>query len=33
MEKIGLRYDADGDFLHPSLHPEDPLAPHVLYRG
>lgn len=33
MEKIGLVRDTDADFLHPQLNPEDPLAPHVLFRG
>jgi RimJ/RimL family protein N-acetyltransferase len=32
MEKIGLRYVADGDFDHPSVPEGDPLRPHVLYR-
>jgi RimJ/RimL family protein N-acetyltransferase len=32
MEKIGLRYVADGDFEHPSVPEGDPLRPHVLYR-
>jgi len=31
-EKIGLRYDLDGDFDHPSVPDGDPLQPHVLYR-
>lgn len=32
MERIGLRRDRAGDFLHPALDGDDPLAPHVLYR-
>ena len=32
MEKIGLEWDADGDFEHPNLPPGDPLRLHVLYR-
>jgi len=32
MDKIGLRYDPDGDFDHPSVADGDPLKPHVLYR-
>jgi RimJ/RimL family protein N-acetyltransferase len=32
MEKIGMRHDPDGDFLHPALPPEHKLARHVLYR-
>jgi RimJ/RimL family protein N-acetyltransferase len=32
MEKIGMTRDAEGDFLHPALHPGHKLAPHVLYR-
>nr|WP_295889574.1 GNAT family N-acetyltransferase [uncultured Devosia sp.] len=31
MEKIGMRYDADADFMHPEIPPDHPLAPHVLY--
>ena len=33
MEKIGLIRDPDGDFRHPQLSPDDPLAPHVLFRS
>jgi RimJ/RimL family protein N-acetyltransferase len=33
MEKIGLVRDPDGDFDHPRLAADDPLRPHVLYRG
>lgn len=32
MEKIGLRYDPDSDFDHPSVPDGSPLRPHVLYR-
>jgi RimJ/RimL family protein N-acetyltransferase len=32
MNKIGLRYDASGDFEHPNVTIGDPLRPHVLYR-
>ena len=33
MEKIGLKYDPNGDFDHP-MFPDDPhLCRHVLYRG
>ncbi|TDR73820.1 GNAT family N-acetyltransferase [Paludibacterium purpuratum] len=32
MQAIGMRRDIDGDFLHPQLPPEHPLARHVLYR-
>ena len=32
MDKIGLRYDPDGDFDHPSVPDGSPLKPHVLYR-
>lgn len=32
MEKIGMKCDLVGDFLHPRLPPKHPLAPHVLYR-
>lgn len=32
MERIGLAYDPAGDFDHPSLGPDHPLRPHVLYR-
>ena len=34
MEKIGLRHDPSGDFLHPGMPADHPLRPHVLlYRG
>jgi len=32
MERIGMVRDADGDFDHPALAAEHPLARHVLYR-
>jgi RimJ/RimL family protein N-acetyltransferase len=32
MEKIGMKHDQDGSFLHPLLPPEHKLARHVLYR-
>lgn len=32
MDRIGMRRDPDGDFLHPSLPADHPVAPHVLYR-
>lgn len=32
MEKIGLSYDPDGDFDHPSVPDGHRLKPHVLYR-
>jgi RimJ/RimL family protein N-acetyltransferase len=32
MERLAMRHDAAEDFLHPSLHPSDALAPHVVYR-
>ncbi|KZM51199.1 acetyltransferase [Labrenzia sp. OB1] len=32
MRRIGMKRDHDGDFLHPSLSPDHPFAPHVLYR-
>ena len=32
MEKIGMRRDPEGDFLHPVLPPDHRLRPHVLYR-
>lgn len=32
MERIGMRHDADGDFEHPLIAPDSPLAAHVLYR-
>lgn len=32
MERIGMKRDLGGDFLHPSLPADHPIAPHVLYR-
>ena len=32
MARLGMRHDRAEDFLHPALGPEDPLAPHVVYR-
>jgi len=32
MEKIGMERDKAGDFLHPGLPAEHPMAQHVLYR-
>lgn len=32
MRRIGMRRDADGDFLHPSLPEDHPVALHVLFR-
>ncbi len=32
MRRLGMRRDEADDFLHPSIEPGDPLAPHVLYR-
>ena len=32
MERLGMRRDPAEDFIHPSLEPDHPLAPHVLYR-
>jgi ribosomal-protein-alanine N-acetyltransferase len=32
MEKLGMRRDPGDDFLHPTLPPDHPLAPHILYR-
>lgn len=32
MRRLGMRRDPDGDFLHPSLPKDHPVAPHVLYR-
>ncbi len=33
MEKIGMKRDFQGDFLHPKLATTHPLAPHVLYKA
>lgn len=32
MEKIGLKYDVQGDFAHPEFDPDHQLSTHVLYR-
>lgn len=32
MERIGMRQDPTGDFMHPAMPPVHPLAHHVLYR-
>ena len=32
MEKLGLQYDPEADFDHPSVPEGNPLRPHVLYR-
>ncbi len=32
MEKIGMRHEPEGDFLHPNLPEGHPLQQHVLYR-
>ncbi len=32
MEKLGMVYDAAGDFDHPLIAPESPVVRHVLYR-
>lgn len=32
MEKIGLKRDINGDFIHPKLPADHPLSHHVLYR-
>ena len=32
MEKIGLKYDLNGDFAHPKLAVDHPLSQHILYR-
>jgi RimJ/RimL family protein N-acetyltransferase len=32
MERLGMRRDRDGDFLHPRVSAGHPLAPHVLDR-
>lgn len=32
MERIGMTRDPVGDFLHPALPEDHPVAPHVLYR-
>jgi ribosomal-protein-alanine N-acetyltransferase len=32
MERIGMNYDPQGDFDHPTIAPDHPLRRHVLYR-
>jgi ribosomal-protein-alanine N-acetyltransferase len=32
MERIGMTRDLQGDFLHPTMPKDHPIAPHVLYR-
>lgn len=32
MERLGMRRDPAGDFLHPKLADGDPLRPHITYR-
>lgn len=32
MEKIGMTRNRSDDFIHPKLAPDNPLAPHLLYR-
>jgi RimJ/RimL family protein N-acetyltransferase len=32
MERLGMRRDPAEDFLYPTLAPDHPIAPHVLYR-
>ena len=32
MRRLGMTRDEADDFLYPSLAPDDPIAPHVLYR-
>lgn len=32
MERLGMERDLGGDFLHPGVPLESPLAPHVLFR-
>ena len=32
MERLGMTRDRSGDFLHPQIAADDPLAAHVLYR-
>jgi RimJ/RimL family protein N-acetyltransferase len=31
MEKLGMSYRSERDFVHPKLSPDDPLAAHVVY--
>ncbi len=32
MERLKMARDENGDFMHPVLAEDHPLAPHVLYR-
>lgn len=32
MERLGMTRRHDLDFMHPSLTPDDPLAPHIVYE-
>ena len=32
MQQIGMQQDQNGNFMHPSIAPDSPLAEHVLYR-
>ncbi len=32
MQRLGMAYQPDADFMHPKIPPQSPLAPHVLYR-
>ncbi|GAA3760664.1 GNAT family N-acetyltransferase [Salinactinospora qingdaonensis] len=32
MRRLGMTHDPADDFRHPSIEPDHPLAPHVLYR-
>lgn len=32
MERLGMHRDEADDFMYPSLAPDDPIAPHVVYR-
>jgi RimJ/RimL family protein N-acetyltransferase len=32
MERVGMSYDADADFMHPDIDAADSLAAHVVYR-
>lgn len=32
MARIGMRRDQEGDFMHPLIDADHPIAPHILYR-